>query len=279
MSHDFSVFEFDDYKSFLKKAIKKGWESRKSFTLKWIAAQLEIQYTYLSKTLNEPGKHLHEAHVLKIADLLGLNDSEREFLLILRNEQASQYEHQRAYWRQKREENKNAYELQSARAKVNIDDGEAFQRYLMDPLAMVIYVAMFCPKYLASPICLQRKLNISDCRFKEILRLMHQCGLIELDANDPYKIRRTLNASFHVGTNHPYMRIHQRIMKTAAIDQISRTDEDKKYSITSTFNADPVTFAALKEEFRALLAKAEKIASKSQDTNVCYMSLDLLEWV
>ncbi len=274
-----SVYAAKDYKSFLKFSVKSGAKTRRALTLRYLATQLDIQYTYLSKALNDPQVHLHEAHLLKSAEVLRLGANETEHLLILRNFQAAQYDHQRSYWQKKLNDSRRAQAL-SAKDFSTQDLAQTTQiRYLLDPMVLIIRLALACPEYRSQPRNLISRLQITESRLKEILHLLQECQVLRLSSEDPWKISEYNDEATHIGQDHPLMRTHQRLLKLAGMEQMFKTEEKKKESFVVTFSGEEATFEKLKEEFRAFLRKAEKLVGEARSKKVYHLSFDFFEWL
>ncbi len=78
-----SLYSEKDYRSIIKDRLKLAKQDKK-LRLVDFSSQLGIQYTYLSKCLNQMGHHLSNDHVYQIVKSLGFNDDEIDYILLLK---------------------------------------------------------------------------------------------------------------------------------------------------------------------------------------------------
>src|SRR5579871_1206910 len=78
------LFSEDDYKKAIRARIKDRASLRRPLTLKKVAERISIQYTYLSKALNDEKTHLSEDHLFAIGKLVDWMPEETDYVLLLR---------------------------------------------------------------------------------------------------------------------------------------------------------------------------------------------------
>src|SRR5271170_3057867 len=78
------LFSEDNYKQAIRGSIKDRANAKRPLTLKKVAEKISIQYTYLSKALNDEKTHLSEDHVFAIARLVDWLPEETDYVFLLR---------------------------------------------------------------------------------------------------------------------------------------------------------------------------------------------------
>src|SRR4051794_24029697 len=80
----FSLYSSQNYKDIIKTRVRYLKTRKAGVSLKKLADQIPIQYTYLSKSLNDELTHLNEDHLFRLGSLLDFLPDEVEYLLLLR---------------------------------------------------------------------------------------------------------------------------------------------------------------------------------------------------
>src|SRR3954464_13045770 len=78
------IYQEADYKKAIRLRLKELGRVRKGMTLKKLAQKIPIQYTYLSKALNDEKTHLSEDALFTLAKLLEFFPDELDYLFLLR---------------------------------------------------------------------------------------------------------------------------------------------------------------------------------------------------
>lgn len=271
-------FEQDDYKISLKYRFADLRARRSSLTWRKIAAEIPIQYTYLSKALNDETTHLSDDHLFTVCRALQFFPDETDFILLQRAYAlARDPERKSQLYRKIREcrqaKKINAEEQVASSSRLN---GEI--QYLLEPLCQIIHVALHISAYRKDPRRLCAPLSLSMEQLKEYLRVLSRNDYIELD-EDGLAVKAIKANKIHFGPDHFLVRFQQTIMRSQMLTRLARTSEADKYSFLVTFNLDEASFTLLRSEFQGFLKKAERIARETRDEHVYQMSFDLFKWL
>src|SRR5436190_1251586 len=130
--------QYTDYKKVIKDRVKDLQAARPGFTLKRLAERIPIQYTYLSKVLNDERSHLNEDHLFQIGQILEFFSHETDYLQTLRAYQTTENASRKQSLFKQLERMGRDLGL-SAKKKT----GEEMQlqremSYLMDPFCMLV---------------------------------------------------------------------------------------------------------------------------------------------
>lgn len=272
------VFDSLDYKSTLKARMKEMQKTRPSLTWRKLANEIPMQYTYLSKALNNESTHLNEDHLFVICRTLEFFPAETDFLLLQRSHALAKDPERRNYLLGKIREAKSSRKLDATDQILSSSKLNEQIRYLFEPMCPVIHMALELPTFRKDPRRLCGPLGIEVAQLKEFLRILSRNDYIELD-EDGLTVRKTLQAKIHFGPDHFLMRYHLSMVKSQMIARLARTPESEKYGFLVTFTMDEKSFAKVKEEFQDFLGRVQKIAASSKDDHVYQMGFDLFKWL
>ncbi|MCB0412515.1 MAG: DUF4423 domain-containing protein, partial [Bdellovibrionales bacterium] len=250
-----------------------------NFSLRKLAHSVPMQYTYLSKILNDDSIHLSEDHCFRIAKLLDLDSFETDILLLLRAYQSTSDPDRRQHLKNKienlsKDKRLNAKAIENAQEKITSESS-----YLLDPMTLLIHLALHVPKYLAYPQRLCADLHISESRLKKSLHVLERCGFIITESEDVLRIKEIREGHMHFGKGHPLMRIGQNLMKSMIPSRLQVTEERDKHSFSATVTMSEHDFYTVIEEFQAFIQKVEKRVCKSPSEGVFQISFDLFKWL
>jgi len=274
------LYQEDNYKLTLKRRMKDLQTRRPSLTWRKLAAEIPIQYTYLSKALNDEQTHLNEDHTFVLCQTLEFFPHEVEFILLQRAYATSRdLERQKHLYRRIREARRaQNYQTDADSKSFGSTQLNDQMRYLFEPLSVIVHIALFVPALRKDPRKLCSALSIGLDQLKEILRVLSRNDYIELEDNG-LDIRSVKKVKLHFGPDHFLMRYNLALAKSELLTRISRTSETDKTGYIFTFVMDDDSLRKVREEFQTFLKKVERIAQQSKPAHVCQMSFDLLKWL
>jgi hypothetical protein len=270
-----SAFDSPDYRQALRTQIKVLKTRGRPMTWQKIAAKIPVQYTFLSKCLNDPTTHLSDDHLFRVCELLEFLPEETEFVLLLRARDVSrQPERQDFLGRQIERLRKQKV----VRAEHRSDSAEPMtleMEYLLDPMAPLVKTSLFLKHVQEAPMRLASLLGLNPKRLKTILEKLEKLGFIEL-SEDSGKITMLNRKPQHWGRQHPLMRAHQMGMKLHMLDRLRGTEESEKESFFVTFTMDEEGFNEVKLILQQTLKDIQRVSENRRHTNVYQFSLDFL---
>jgi uncharacterized protein (TIGR02147 family) len=271
-----------DYKQIVRLRLKERQKTNPSLTLKKLSDLIPVQYTYLSKVLNSNQSHLNEDHLFTISRVLGLQSEEADYLMTLRAWDVAQDPERKRFLHGKLENQRREQKLNIEQKDLQSDKLSTEMQFLLNPLCIVVHVAISNLILRKNPQALCSKLGISLQQLKEILRILALNDLVELD-RDQITVKATKQMQFHLGRNHPLMRVHQNALKAATANRISQTEEDQKQCFMATFTSNEEDFEQIKSEFQVFLKKVEGVARRSQkpkdNDQVYHLNFDFFRWI
>lgn len=276
------IYGNQNYKDAIRKQLKDQQKRNRSLTLRKLADLIPVQYTYLSKVMNHDQFHLNEDHLFTICKALNFGSEETEYLLVLRAWSVTQDRERKNYLHGQLESKRREKKLSIKQKESDTEKLATEMSYLLNPLCIVIHVAMSNQILRKNPQHLCSKLGITVKQLKEILKTLAVNDLVELES-DQLTVTKTKQLQFHLGRNHPLMRVHQNLLKTAVINRLSQTDEEDKYSFMVTFTSNKEDFEKIKSKYQSFLKEVEAIAQRSQrpqdHQEVYHMNFDFFRWL
>lgn len=276
------IYSFKDYKKIIQARLRDLKKGPRPLTLRKMADQIPIQYTYLSKVMNHDEYDLGEDHLFSICRMLGFQGEESEYILLLRAWKISNDSERKKHLFNKIEQMRRQKKLNSEHV-----EGEAVKvaqetRYLFNPLCLIVHVALTSQILRKNPQVLCSKLGIDLKQLKEILKILAEFDLIELES-DQLTVKSVNKLRFHLSRAHPLTRVHQSLLKNTLQTRLSQTEEEDKQSFMATFTLDAKGFEMIQEEFQNFLKKVESIAGRSKNPqdhqNVYSLNFDLFKWI
>ncbi len=271
------VYTFRDYKELLKEQIRWLKEKRPHFTLRWLADAVDIQYTYLSKVLNDDSTHLNEDQLHRVAVALEFLVDEVDFLQLLRSYSVTRDSQRRDYLIRKIEEISSKRVVRADYQKWTEDEITGQMSYLIDPVALLVLVALEIEALRVNPMALCSHLGITHAKLQAVLATLSRAGSIIL-GRSAFEVVEVKEQTLHFGREHPLMRIHQSLIKTQLQSRLSQTAEEDKESFVATFVMDSVGKQRVKSLFQSFLAEVQAIYKESSHQQIYQMSFDLVKW-
>ncbi|MGZ5280352.1 MAG: DUF4423 domain-containing protein [Pseudobdellovibrionaceae bacterium] len=272
-----SIYQQTDYKAVIKARIKDLKASQPHQTLKKLAQNIPLQYTFISKVLNNEDVHLGEDHLFKLSQLLEFLPDETDFLLLLRSSQTTHSSQRREYCIQKIEQIRRSREISADFATSTSEGLKKEMAYLFNPFCMLIHVALFIKDYQQAPQKLSGLLGIPHEKLREALIVLENSGYI-LTGEDPFDIKEVKQRYPHFGPEHPLTRLHQGTIKNHMLQKLSHSAEENKDSFFVTFTMDEDGFIKVKKLFREFLKQVQDATFDAKHKQLYQLNFDLLKW-
>ncbi len=269
----------EDYRKTLRLRLKFLQEKRPGLTWKKIAAGVPMQYTYLSKALNHDSTHLSEEHLYAICRQLDFFPDEIEFILLQRSYLTSKDVDHKTFLFKKLASLRETEVLHvNTRTPTSSTVFADELTYLLDPLHLVLHMALALAPYRKDPRKLLSIIGLSLNQLKQMLRVLANLGFIELEENG-LTVAKLGQATLHFSKNHSLMRYHQSLLKAQINSRLAQTAEEEKKSFLVTFTMDQQGFAEVQTHFDEFIRKVEKVTLKAKHKSVYQLSFDLFKWI
>lgn len=266
-----SIFEFNDYKAFLRTEIKSKPGAGRG-ELSRLADHLGVNATMVSQVMAGP-KDFTLEQAKKVAEYFVLPKLETDYLLILVQIERSGTQDLKNYFREKREEIK--------KESLKISKRITSERKLTDLERSIFYsshlysaIHLFCSVNDGQSLeSILEKFDISRVRAQEILQFLLSAGLCIQDKG-LYKMG---NQSTHVEKGSPFLIKHHSNWRIAAI-QKSENIADEEMMFTANISLSQKDFVNIRETLMQTIQEISKTVKDSPAEEIANLNIDLF-WI
>jgi uncharacterized protein (TIGR02147 family) len=272
------LYNETDYKQVLREKIRECRQQDRRLNLKQMARKIPIQYTYLSKALNDEKTHLNEDHLFSLCHQLGLHPEEIEYVYLLRSLSITSSPARRDHLQAKRLRIRRSRKLNASIQ--GFDQSNLLKEidYLLDAVSVVVHVSLDIPDIAKDPRRLCMALGIGPKRLQATLIKLSQLGLLELSENG--NVVKVNKGHIHYAKDHPLMRSHQSLLKALCASRLLTLEESGKQSFMATFSADAESLKKIEAAFERFIEQVEKIAvTTSRREHTYQLNFDLFRWI
>jgi transcriptional regulator with XRE-family HTH domain len=268
--HDF--FTEDDYRDAIKKrlAALKSRSGIKRFSFQKMAAYCSVEKSYFSKVFSGAG-HLSSDQLFQIAEFLGLNQAEQEFLSLLFDRERSGL-HSRKLLLQRKIDATRQQRLRSELAIKSPPLTENFEasKYYSDLNHLLVHMALMIPAYGKSLSVVQQALNLDEGQIANILQTLSNLHLIDTSTNPP----TVLKSALHLPADswlHPTL---QQNLRVFALEHL-RKSNNRDHHYGAVFAADAAARTKIKAMFIQFMGLVEPIVINAPAEHVYVINFDL----
>ena len=272
-----TIYSETDYKVAIFNKVKDLKWKRPGFSLKKLADAVPMQYTYLSKVLNQDGAHLSEDQLHEICRTLEMFADETEYLFVLRSIATTEKESRKQSLLKKAEAMRSRHSSVAAFQDSSRSEFDLGMQFMTEPDHMFVQLGLNISAYKRNPKNLCPLIGITVQRLEIILSNLRTLGYIEC-GDSVLEVKRVNETPVHFTPSHRVTRIMQNIMKNLATGQLMKTSEENKKSFMSLFVADHYAFLEIKAEFDKFLQKVEKLVVNAPSKAVYQVGFDLFKW-
>jgi uncharacterized protein (TIGR02147 family) len=271
-----SCYDYLDYKLLLRETLKSKREAiGPRFTYEKMAAACGIQKTYLSRVVNSEDAHLSEDQLYHACVFLGFAKDERKYIAMLRDHQKSTALKRKEELLHDIESIRRKHQRSEAFLTASSLDGEAdLASYFLDPVAIIVHVALAIERYRKDLGALQRDLNISKDKIDDVIVKLEKLRLIAVE-DGRFKL---IKDSIHLPQSSPIYPAFRTLQRVKSLERIQALDEGRSYNFSVVFSASDKARNEIKSLFLKLLQDIEAIVGKSKDEEVYQMNFDLFDW-
>ena len=274
-----ALYTSTNYKDILRARLFSLKQKKANWSFKRIAEHLDIQYTYFSKVMNSDHHHFSDDDLFAIGKFLQFTAAEIDFLQSLKSFTTTTNADRKNVLKVKIErfQKDKSLDVDEQRSSSSAFSNEV--EYLLNPLCVVIHVALMSKTLNKDVRALAPKLGIKLPKLREYLKILEKNGLLKQDPQDPWSISEVKNWRTHFHRDHPLVRTSQNLIRQLALSRMSLISEEEKQSLNFSFTMDTQGFEKLKIEFKTFLKSAEAISKSSQHSEVYQMNFDLFKWL
>lgn len=270
------IYEFSNYKSFLKEYIEVRKSIGSPLTYQEIASKLRIQKSYLSKVLNGDA-NLNRDQAFLLAEYINLKPDELIFLNLLIDYERSGLEENRAYLSKqiKNIQNEKTQSVDYLEKQVSNLSSNEIQEYYLLAETQLIHLSLSISKYQRDPRSLINDLRINEQTLNSSIDLLERLNFIEIKN----KIIKLKKSNLHLSPNSPFFYQWQTQFKQKSIEWNKSLNPEDKYNFIASFTGEAKDKENIRIEFMKFLKKVEKIVSKSKSNELYQLNFDLFKWL
>lgn len=271
-----SHFEHLTYRPLLREQATRWKKEHHGWTLQRIAEKAGIQAPYLTNVLKERA-HLSADQLHSLSQVFHWDADELDYGSLLLEWERSGLPKRKERLRQKIEAvRKEKLESKANLKKDVIETGtpEELTRFFLNPFYFLLNSFLGIPRFSKDPARIASCLNVHPSRVATWLKDLVKMKFIEA-GKDGYKVVRR---NFHLPRESPLCEPHQQLMLQLSHQHLQSLPEDRKYSFTVTFSADPAAREKIQREFLAFLKKVEPIVKDAPTEEIYGMRFDLFQW-
>ncbi len=274
-----NIFAFECYKTLIKSWLKTHRQRLPHLTLKRLAQRLEIQYTYLSKVLNSDVHHLGEDQIFQTALFFQFHDDETDFFLLLRSHNTTADEKRRNDLERKLQSLRRARDLRARPVAPDADNSLTPEvQLLLRPEMGIVLLALHNKTNQKNLARVCHGLQIPYERMKSLLKFLTDHGFLETNESLS-EIKKIIPRHVHYSPEHPFMRLHQQLLKQYGEQHFANLAEKDKTRFMVTFNADEITVCAIKDRWKKFIAEIEELVTKAPVQGTYQMNFELFPWL
>lgn len=265
-----------NYKEFIRSRVKSYKKERGEMTLKKLASLVPMQYTFLSKVLNEEEAHLSPGHLYAISTILELSPVEKDYVFLLRDYEAATHLDLKRHLASKVD---RFYKEKIIQAKFEggISALSTEVNYLLEPLAILTHLYLMAEPYREDPKRIARELSITFDQVKQIIQELAALGFVELD-EEGFKVLRVIEKRIHYSPTHPLIKQHQKMMRIFCASEIEKIPAHRKKSFLLSFASDEETYRKIEEKLAKFISDVNALVQESKTEKFYQVNLDLFPW-
>jgi hypothetical protein len=264
-----------DYRSMLRLLLLRRQE-RENISWKEISEAINIQSSYLSRCLGKSGPHLGADLLFQIAKQLQTTPLERSILLLLRELGTTTDSDRRAEISEDIRELRSRSSLATAQSQSGASEREV--RLMLNPIQILIHLALEIPRYSRDPKLLCEKLGLSALQLQKHLEDLQTDGWLKLSA-DRKRVVSLNSFNTHLPPSHLLTRAHQALTRQLFLSQCNKTQDSEKIQFIATFSGSAQTLEFVKANFSKFLAELKEKVGPEPSENLYQLSFDFIRWL
>ena len=266
----FSVFEFIEYKPYLKQKLDALNRLEWGYKQK-TAAYLGCQASYLSQILTgKPDLTIEQAHKLNARFLHDKTES-RYFILLVEKGRAVSKELKLFFHEQIIELQESRFDLKKRLKETDQVSKENLDQYYSSWLYGAVHMALALP-HLKSPKAMAARFNIPETLAAEIIKFLESAGLVEFK-NDRYEFTKM---RIHLDRDSHFIQRHHINWRSQALQSVEKNFKDDLH-FSNAFAISKEDFIKIKEIFVQSIASAREIIKPSPPEEVYSITLDVFK--
>lgn len=267
MAKVLNIFDFSDYREFLKAWIEEA-KSQKTSNLSRLAEALGVHSTFLSHVLSG-SKNLSLEQATTLSEIIGQTKLEREYLFALLQLEKAGTHTLKTYWQEKLKEisiekNKLSRRFKDHRELTDTDRAIFYSNWL--------YVAAFLASAINDGQTLDQvaqRLHLTRDKAEEILTFLAQVGICKEEKG----VFSLGNTHVHVPNESPFVVKHHTNWRMKAIQKMDSRQKEELF-FTSPMSISKKDFEVLREKLNVAIKEVVDVAKESPAEEIVCLNID-----
>lgn len=270
MSKSLDLFEFSDYRGFLKSWLDEA-RARGSSNLSRLAQAIGVHTSFLAHVL-AGSKNLSFEQATEVSEAIGMTSMERDYFFALLQIERAGTVKLRAYWGEKRAA------ILADRLKVRSRVGEHHELSAEQKAVFYsswIYVAVFVSAAIDDGQTLAQiahRFQLSREKAQDVLDFLEQTGICERK-NERYVMGKSV---VYLGNESPLIVKHHTNWRMKAIQKMDTRENDELF-FTSPLSMSASDFAKIRELLAKAIQSSLEICKDSPAEDVFALNIDLFK--
>ena len=271
MTKPLNLFEFSDYRAFIKDWIERA-KVAKSSNLTRLAETIRVHPTFLSHVLSG-AKDLSLEQATALAQVFSLTKLEREFFFILIQSEKAGTTDLKEYWRERKTEILSEKDKLSRRFEKSKSLSETDRALFYSSW---VFVAAFAATAIQNGQTLEQisdRLGLDRERTNSILSFLVQTGICK-EKSGLYSIGE---AHLHISNDSPFVIKHHTNWRLQAMQKMDRR-EAKELFFSSPMSISISDFEVIREKLNQAVQNVVDVAFKSPAEELVCLNVDFFKF-
>lgn len=271
------IFEYNDYRKFLRDWLQDQKTSQPQLTFAQVAADIGMQRPAFSKAL-QGDANFSADQVFNLCERLKLTEEEAEYFGLLVEQETTGLAKRRKFIRQKM---RTMQKRQVVTPKALAFQEQVFMEeedrvsYYSNPWASIIHIYLTIPEYQSQPKKIAKDLQLSEKEFTSHLALLERMKLIKNIGTEKWT---ATNTAVHSKDLSALPQLQQTLIKTVSLQRLSVLPLSERYGLCVTFSADEDVFEEMRQQLVKTVESFHKKVAAAESKRVYQLSIDLFPW-
>ncbi len=271
------IFEFKSYRAGLEELLaheKKLRGARGSMAR--LAEKAQIQPSYLTNAMKLRA-HLSSDQIYSLGEVLGLNESAKEFLSLLMEWERASHAGRKADLRKRLDATKK----ENIRVGKHIKVPESplaeieRQKYYLDPNIELMHLYLGTENAPTDTAEIAKLWGLPEQTISDALVFLQKSGLVKL------KGKKWISEAVHqhLPRESPLCKPQQMLMRLRAMETLQKIPRNEAYTFAATVTMTEEVKFQIQARFIEFLKETEKLIRDSRSENIYQIQFDLFPWL
>ncbi|MCM2323201.1 MAG: TIGR02147 family protein [Oligoflexia bacterium] len=273
-----NIYSHLDYRTALTEIVAERKKSDPDLSFVQLSKAIRLEKTYVSKVLNGRAD-FNSDQMYAVCRFLGLNEQERDYLLLLLEYQRSGHPLRKKELKARitlaQSEHLSTRKYLRARS-VNQEAKDRYLEYYLEPLAPVVHTYLSIPEYQKNTGLLRDRLGLKEAEVQRILKLLIRLEIVKIQ-KEPKAYLPVVN-NIQLAKDSPVCLPSEVLFRLHVIEHVRKLPAEQRFLLSLSFSGDEETRNFIHAEFLKFLKVAEAAIRAAPSEKVFQMNFDLFPW-